>query len=506
MKREALSGADRCEWTPPLGSTLCVTFWGVRPYPPPMRETETAALYSALLDEIRDLEDRVSRRPVTGETDPEKARATVEREFDLNRPMAADKAVHAAARILESFAVQVTHPRYLGLFNPSVRPVTVAADALVAAYNPQLAAYSHSPGAIEMERHALRSLGALIGMPPDAAMTFTSGGAEANLTAVLAALAHRYPDWAERGLAGLNARPVIYASEESHHSFVKIARLAGLGTDALRLVPVDGRLRLDPLALSKSIAQGRAEGFEPLAVVATAGTTGAGVIDPLSAVADVAESAGAWLHVDAAFGGSAALSARLRPALSGIERADSVTWDAHKWLQVPMGTGMSFCRHPAAVARAFAVTTGYMPPAVAFGQDPFTSSVQWSRRALGVKVLLALSELSLAGWGSLVDHMAEMGDDLRNKLREAGWQIVNETPLPVVCATHADLGGAEGKVGALVGEVQRRGHAWVSEVVLAGKRRAVRMCITSYRTNEDDLRAVMEELERARLRLRRSEG
>ena len=139
-----------------------------------------------------------------------------------------------------------------------------------------------------------------------------------------------------------------------------------------------------------------------------------------------------------------------------------------------------------------------MPAAAELGQDPFTSSVQWSRRALGVKVLLALAELSLDGWGALVGRMADLGDALRARLREAGWQTVNETPLPVVCATHADLREAKGAIGAVVREVQRRGRAWVSEVVLAGNQRAVRMCITSFRTTEADLDTVVEELERAR--------
>jgi glutamate/tyrosine decarboxylase-like PLP-dependent enzyme len=163
---------------------------------------------------------------------------------------------------------------------------------------------------------------------------------------------------------------------------------------------------------------------------------------------------------------------------------------------------MYFCRHPAAVARAFAVATGYMPAAAELSQDPFTSSVQWSRRALGVKVLLALAELSLEGWGALIGRMADLGDALRARLRETGWQVVNETPLPVVCATHADLQGAKESVGAAVREVQRRGRAWVSEVVLAGNRRAVRMCITSFRTTEADLDTVVEELERARQHVR----
>jgi glutamate/tyrosine decarboxylase-like PLP-dependent enzyme len=115
-----------------------------------------------------------------------------------------------------------------------------------------------------------------------------------------------------------------------------------------------------------------------------------------------------------------------------------------------------------------------------------------------VKVLLALAELSLEGWGALVERMADLGDALRARLRDAGWQLVNETPLPVVCAVHPEMQGPDRSVGAVVREVQRRGHAWVSEVVLAGNLRAVRMCVTSFRTTERDLDAVVEELERAR--------
>ncbi|HVI93386.1 MAG TPA: pyridoxal-dependent decarboxylase, partial [Anaeromyxobacter sp.] len=198
---------------------------------------------------------------------------------------------------------------------------------------------------------------------------------------------------------------------------------------------------------------------------------------------------------DAAYGGTAALSPRLRPALAGIERADSVTWDAHKWLSVPLGAGMFFCRHPGAVARAFGVSTSYMPASGDPLQDPFTSSMQWSRRASGVKVLLALAELGLPGWAPVVERMAALGDQLRARLRAARWSIRNETPLPVVCATPP---GPDDRIGPVIAEVQRGGRAWVSEVALPGGVSAVRACVTSFRTTEEDVVALVEELERAR--------
>jgi aromatic-L-amino-acid/L-tryptophan decarboxylase len=294
----------------------------------------------------------------------------------------------------------------------------------------------------------------------------------------------------------LPARPAIYASAEAHHSFVKIARIVGLGAEALREVRVDARLRMTPAALEERIRDDRGQGFTPLMVVGTAGTTGAGVIDPLAAIAEVATGAGAWFHVDAAYGGAAALVPRLRPALEGIEGADSVTWDAHKGLSVPMGAGMIFCRDADALRRAFAVSTTYMPSAAA--DEPYTATLQWSRRAIGLKVLFALAESGLAGAGALFERQVRMGERLRERLVGAGWELLNDTPLPVVCFTHPSLRDDGRRVGAVVAEVVGRGRAWISEVVLAGRVKAVRACITSFRTEEADLEVLLDELERAR--------
>jgi len=420
--------------------------------------------------------------------------------WDFRRPLPLPEAVDELIRLLRERTVHVTHPRYFGLFNPSVRQAGVIADTLVALFNPQLAAWSHAPAANEIERHTLSRLAAVLGFAPDrCAAHFTAGGAEANLTGVLVALADRFPEAAEDGLAGLDGRPTLYVSREAHHSFAKIARMAGLGRSGLREVRVGKDLKLDPRALDRALRDDARDGRRPFLVVATAGTTSAGVIDPIDEIADVAAAHGAWLHVDAAWGGAAALSPRLRPHLAGIERADSVTWDAHKWLSVPMGAGMFFCRHPEAPARAFGTATTYMPAGSRGALDPYASTVQWSRRAIGLKVFLSLAELGLDGYRELIEHQAAMGDRLRELLHERGWEVVNDTPLPLVCCTHPDLErGRKSRAGALVAEVQRRQRVWISKVVLTGGRPAVRACITSFRTEEEDLRVLLEELEHAR--------
>jgi glutamate/tyrosine decarboxylase-like PLP-dependent enzyme len=470
------------------------------------REEESAearAAWEVVLEEAERLPREIRELPVAASVTAAQMRAELAR-YDFREPLPLAEATADLVRLLRERSVHVIHPRYFGLFNPSVREAGAVADALVALYNPQLAAWSHAPAANELERHTLAALAGVLGFDPaTCAAHFTSGGAEANLTAVLVALADRVPEAAEEGLAGLGARPTLYVSREGHHSFAKIARMAGLGTAGLREVAVDARLALDPAALDRAMTADARVGRRPFLVVATAGTTTAGVVDPIAQVAEVARRHGAWLHVDAAWGGAAALSPRLRPVLAGIEEADSVTWDAHKWLSVPMGAGMFFCRHPEAPARAFGTATPYMPAGAKGARDPYATTVQWSRRATGIKVFLSLAELGLDGYRRLIEHQAAMGDRLRELLTGAGWEVVNHTPLPLVCFTHPELeapGRPRGKsrIGEVVAEVVRRNRAWISKVVLTGGRPVARACITSYRTGEDDLRVLVEELETAR--------
>jgi len=313
---------------------------------------------------------------------------------------------------------------------------------------------------------------------------------------VLAALTRAFPGYGERGLRGLAAQPVFYASQEAHHSFQKIAHIAGLGREAARCVRVDDGLRLDVAELERRIAADRAAGLAPFLVAATAGTTAAGIIDPLEELAALCARERLWLHVDAAWGGAAALCPRLREHLRGLERADSLTCDAHKWLAAPMGAGMFFCRHPGAVAESFRVAASYMPEPTRQTVDPYVTSVQWSRRFIGLKVFLTLAELGEEGLAALIESQASLGEELRGRLEAAGWLLVNRTPLPVVCATHPRILEGGTTVKAVVERVLAGGRAWVSEVLLAGRTPAVRACITNYRTTSADVAFLVGELDR----------
>ncbi|WP_319462670.1 pyridoxal phosphate-dependent decarboxylase family protein [Micromonospora sp. RTP1Z1] len=423
-------------------------------------------------------------------------------DYDFDTAQDADRVLRDVVTMLVRWSVHPTHPRYFGLFNPTPTWPGVAGDLLAAGLNPQLAAYSHAPAAVEIERHVLRILAEWLGLPDTSAGSFTTGGAEANLTAVVIALTRRFASYPDAGIASVPGPPVLYASRESHLAWLKIAHLTGLGRDAVRLVPVDASYRLDVSRLRLMHAADRAAGRLPFLLVGTAGTTGSGALDPLAELAGVARDAGMHFHVDAAWAGAVALSDRLRPLLAGIEQADSVTVDAHKWLSAPMGAGMFLTRHPSALTSSFRVSTGYMPVDNEDASDPYTTSVQWSRRFAGLKAFLALAVAGRPAYAAQLERDVALGELLARRLAEGGWLRVNDTPLPLVCVVDPAV-DALGPVAsqqwhrAVVDHVVRGGRAWISLVLLDG-RAAIRMCLTSHRTTADDIAAVVDALGEAR--------
>jgi aromatic-L-amino-acid/L-tryptophan decarboxylase len=417
--------------------------------------------------------------------------------YDFAAPRALPDLIEEAADLLERGSLHATHPRYFGLFVPGVTEAGVAADALAAVYNAQLGSWWHGPAAAHVERRTLEFFGERIGLPPTASGTFTTGGSEANLTGVLAALAAAFPRHAEDGLAG--ARPTLYLSDQAHDSFVKIARTVGLGARAVRRVGSDARQRMDVDALAGAIARDRSDGCAPFLVAATLGTTATGAIDPLPEIADLCARERLWLHVDAAWGGIALLSDALRVHAAGIERADSVTWDAHKTLPVPMGAGMFFVRDRRSTERVFAVRTAYVPEAADGLPDAYQQTLQWSRRFIGLKVFLTLATLGREGLAAMVDRQAAMADLLRRRLETDGWTIANDSPLPLVCFRDGEAPSE--RTTALVRDVVAEGAVWISEVRLPDGRRWLRACVTHADTGPEDVEALVAALCRARTRL-----
>lgn len=459
-----------------------------------------ARLWKRVISAIEDYACNVEHGRVTPELAPQKIRSLLE-PFDFAQSRDPVATADFLIRSLRQFQTHTPHPRYYGLFNPAPATMGIAADTIAAAFNPQLAAWSHSPLAIEIERHLIRAFGRRFGQKRMDG-TFCSGGAEANHTALLTALAHSFPEFAARGLRAVARQPVLYVSDEGHHSFHKAARLCGLGTDAVHEIPVNRDRRMDIHALAATIASDRRRGFAPFMAVATAGTTNAGAIDAIPQIADVAAREKIWLHVDAAWGGAAALTPEMRPLLRGVERADSIAFDAHKWLSVPMGAGIYMTPHPEILDKTFRVGAPYMPKeAAGLGViEPCLRSIQWSRRAIGLKVFLSLSVAGWDGYAAAIRHMIRMGNALRRELRGGGWKLVNRTPLPLVCFVDGTYrkGREADFLDKVALEVVRSGEAWISTTRLSGRTPVLRACITNYRTSFADIRALVRSLAKAR--------
>lgn len=420
-----------------------------------------------------------------GRVAPDKSVDSVSRDlshFDFKSAVPMEELIDWTIQQFRGGVVQLTHPRYFGLFNPAPTFPSECADRIVAAFNPQLATSTTSPAAVAIERSLIQAIARRTGLPDRSEGHFTSGGSEANFTALVCALSRANPDFGASGARAFSTPPVMYASCDSHLAWFKIAHQAGIGRSAVKLIPTDANGRMDVQALLQALDNDAAHGHLPVMVVATAGTTGAGMIDPLRACAQAAHAAGAWFHVDAAWGGALICSDRLRACLDGIQIADSVTIDAHKWFATTMGCGMFLTPHENLLADTFRVETDYMPsnnPRL----DPYVTSVQWSRRFLGLRLFLSLAAAGWEGYASHVEHAVALADHLKAELAAGGWRIVNESPLAVVCAEPPD---GYPTASSIVREIVASGDAWISSTIF-GQREVVRMCITNGRTTKRDV-------------------
>jgi glutamate/tyrosine decarboxylase-like PLP-dependent enzyme len=450
-------------------------------------------LWRAVGAAIEDYHRDVVHLGARAEMDAAEIRAAVEA-FDFDHPLRPEAALSLAVDAMRRLDSHVSHPRHFGLFNPAPTAMGVAAQALIAAFNPCLASRAGSPFGVEVERHLVRTFGQLFGFEPASADGITTtGGSESNLTGVLLALAARIPGYQESGLRAAGGPPVIYVTRHAHPSTLKAAAVTGLGTAAVREVPADRWYRLDPAALDQMIRADLAAGRVPLTVVATAGTTDAGVIDPIAEVAGVAARHGLWVHVDAAWGGAAMLVPEIRDAFHGIDQADSVAFDPHKWLSVPMGCGLLLTRHRGLLDRAFGVAVPFLAGLEEPGVDPHTRSIRWSRDFSGLKLLLSLAVAGWQGYEVALRRQVLLAERLREALVCDGWKIVNDTPLPVVCfASEFD-----GKHDLVAEAVNSSGEALVFPVRL-GDQVVLRACVTNYATSEDDVDQLVSLLGQAR--------
>lgn len=371
--------------------------------------------------------------------------------------------------------VATAGPRYFGFVTGGALPVTVAAASLAAAWDQNAFSSTSSEAGAVFDQTALRWLADLLGLPTGVGGALVTGATMANLCALAAArhalLAAVGWDVEAEGLFG--APPFdVFVGEEAHPSLGKALALLGLGRARVRTLPVDGAgaIRADRLPAPGG----------PALVCAQAGNVNSGASDPFDALRDWCDAAGAWLHVDGAFGLFAAASKHFRDRVRGVERADSWATDAHKWLNVPYDSGIAFVRDPDALRGAMASAAAYLPTQPL--REPFHFTPELSRRARGIELVAALRNLGRAGVAELVERCCRHARRFADGLRAAGHEILNDVVLNQVVVALGD----EPTCARAIAAIQRDGVCWCGPTRWCG-RAAMRISVSSWATRDEDV-------------------
>jgi glutamate/tyrosine decarboxylase-like PLP-dependent enzyme len=396
-----------------------------------------------------------------------------------------------------------TGGRFFGFVTGAALPAAAIAEAWAAAVDQNPGLWSLGPAGVEVERVVLHWLADLLGYPGTSGYV-ASGATMANLVGLAVArhwAGRRHGvDVRDEGVWGL-PRLAVYGSEELHLSDYKALRTLGFGAGCVRPIPIDDRYAMRVEPLREAIERDRAEGeLEPAIVVAQAGSVNTGASDPLEAIADVCAEHALWLHVDGAFGAFFSLCERTAPLVAGIERADSLACDAHKWLNVPNGCGFVLMRDAELHAEAFAGTAAYLTPGA--GRDLHELGPEASRSWRGACVWAALKQLGRRGMEDLVTRCCDLAAELARLVEESPrLELCAPTPTNVVCFRYRRPGMPEGRdLDDLNERIQAR-VAGEGEVFHTGARLAPGFCqraaIVSWRTTTDDVAALARAVERA---------
>lgn len=395
------------------------------------------------------------------------------------------EALDDAARILDESIAQ-PRPRYFAFIGSSGLEIGVVADALASCFDVNLALWAAA--ATEIERQALRWVGEFIGFPTGGG-AFTSGGTVSNLTGLIAARSRAIPDCRERGIASV--RPAVYGSLDAHYSVKRAVEILGFGAESLRRIPIDPKRRIVPAALAEAIDADLAAGATPVAVVANAGTTLTGAIDPLDAVAEVCAARGIWLHVDGAYGLPAAAARSTADRFHGLECVDSITLDAHKWLFLPKACGVFLVRDPLALHGAFGHEVDYLPHEG--GRfHPLDTTLEYSRPFRALKLWLAFRVHGADQMRSAVERNLGQAKLLAEEVRRCDdLELFAEPELSIVPFRHTPSGVDLDEHNRRVAEaLQEDGRVYVASATIDGHE-WLRPCIVNYRTSDDDVRALV---------------
>jgi aromatic-L-amino-acid decarboxylase len=379
------------------------------------------------------------------------------------------------------------HPRFFAYVPAPGNFVGAMADALVSGFNPFAGAWATAAGAAQVELVAVDWLRAICGLPEGAGGAFVSGGSMANLTALAAARHRRFG-------TGDFSRAVVYASDQAHSSIARGARVLGFAPERVRLLPPDAELRLDPSAVERAMEEDAAAGLVPFCVVASAGTTNTGAVDPLAEIAARCRAAGAWLHVDGAYGAAAALTARGRALLAGLGEADSVSMDPHKWLFQPIECAAVLVRDADVLRDTFRHVPEYLKDSDRSREEVNFRDwgVQLTRGFRALKLWMSIQVFGLDAFRAAVDRGITLAEVAEAELRAAPeWEVITPAQLAIVTFRYRAPGRTDAGVDALqrriAAETTRGGFAMLSTTELGG-RAALRLCTINPRTTDQDVR------------------
>jgi glutamate/tyrosine decarboxylase-like PLP-dependent enzyme len=433
---------------------------------------------------------------------PEATPAELEKMFDEPLPengSSLDEILERFRKDVAPNAMGVPSPRYFGQFNPTPLPIGVWADVFTSMLNQNAGAWRNGPTSALIEARVIRWLCDLLNYGPKSFGTLASGGSEANLIALKCARDRVTATIKDRGMRSAAGDLVVYASEQCHYSIDKSVDILGMGRESLRKIPTDDRFHIRVDALREQIARDRAEGYLPVCIVGVAGTTSTGVVDPIEELAGIARENDCWYHVDAAYGGPLAFSPKHNAKLRGIEQADSITFDPHKWMFVPFSCGAVLVREGGRVLReSFDMTPEYLNEDrggadVEF--DFFRYGQMGTRRFNSLKLWMAMKFMGRKGYARAVERQIDLTQYLASRIDALpDFQRVGEVETAVCCFRHVSESDLIQQ--RLQQTIERGGEVWLTTTVLQGKR-ALRVNINSFLTEQQHVDHLVTQIERA---------
>jgi glutamate/tyrosine decarboxylase-like PLP-dependent enzyme len=458
----------------------------------PLTAPEFRRLGHRVVDAIVDhWEGLGDARPITtGRPDELRARLA---EPAPAAPTPPDDVLDQVLRDVLPFAQYGHHPRFFARIPGPSNPIGVLADALAVGHNAFVGSWTGGSGAATVELTTLGWLAELFGLPGDSDGAFVSGGSVANLTALAAARTAK--------LGGPDERAVVYLSDQAHAAVTRGLRVLGFDDARVRVLATGPDLRLQPDVLAAQAAADRATGLRPFCVVATAGSTNTGAVDPLEELADLCADHDMWLHADAAYGGPAVLTQAGRTALAGIDRADSIAIDPHKWLFQPYEIGCVLVRHRGALERTFALHPEYLAD-VAGAEDEvnfFDRGIQLTRGFRALKLWMTIKVYGLDALRDAIDRTLALAVHAEQELeKRPDWEIVTPAQLAIVSFRRrwpsASAEEEDRRNEALVAAMTADGRAAVSSTRLHG-RVVLRLCTINPRTTREDIDATLVALD-----------